>query len=63
MSFEVRITDSGAVVASAKTGKHDDLVMALALCVLEDDAPRVRYSSPLSYRPDDDWEDLHRVDF
>lgn len=58
-SFEIKITDSGTVVASAKSGAHDDLVMSLALCVIEDDAPRIAYHRNLTWKPQDDWADLH----
>ncbi len=65
MAFEIRITDHGSVIAGARSGQHDDLVMSLALCVLEDGSagPR-RASRPLNAdRPlpmtDDPWMDLH----
>lgn len=65
MSFEVRITDHGAVVASAKGNAHDDLVMSLALCVLEDSSPAPSYRplppSPYRSQIEEDFEYLHRA--
>lgn len=34
LAFEIRITDDAHMVSGARTGKHDDLVIALALSVL-----------------------------
>lgn len=67
MSFQITISETGTVKAGAKSGKHDDLVMALALCVIEDDSPQIAYGGPVSdpleptYNPGQDWEDLHRA--
>ncbi|MGI8519185.1 MAG: hypothetical protein ACR2MC_01010 [Actinomycetota bacterium] len=56
----IHVSCGGSVIAGARSGQHDDLVMGLALCVLEDDSPGIHYGGPVLY-PTDDWEDLHRM--
>lgn len=58
MSYEIKVTDSGTMIAGARSGAHDDLAMALALCVLEDDSPAPKACPPLMYQ-EDDWTSLH----
>jgi len=66
MSFEIQITDHGSVIAGARSGQHDDLVMSLALTILEDSSAGPAYRPGLPFNADrplpnsgDDWQDLH----
>lgn len=66
MSFEIQISDHGSVIAGARSGAHDDLVMSLALTILEDDSAGPSYRPGLPFNADrplpnsgDDWQDLH----
>ena len=66
MAFEIKITDHGSVIAGARSGQHDDLVMSLALTILEDSSAGPAYRPGLPFNADrplpnsgDDWQDLH----
>jgi hypothetical protein len=49
-AFEGRLGESGTITAEARPGEHDDLVVTVGLCVLDDPRPDVPADRPVDVR-------------